>query len=115
MGASSQVAGGLPTPISIAMVLAFAGFVFVRFGRGVRAKRVVWPLVLMTLGVAVLWLPAHDPRFGWRFTLLLAIPFVLGYWKYTFYPSCGAMISRGSMFRGPAFCSDCGRPLRKDI
>ena len=104
----SQPYQDLPLPIIAALVISGVGFVLVRFIRNVQAKRSIWPFVVLGLWVMLMYTPLQDPKFGWRFAAIMAIPFAALYFRYHFCPACGSMIQRGFLFQKAHFCPKCG-------
>ena len=110
----APTAGGLPPYVIAGILISFAGFIFVRFSRNAPAKRIIWPLAVVLFGTSFLSVPAHDPRFGWKFVALLSLPLSFMLLRYTFCSKCGETLDRKAFFRKPAFCSHCGTRLNTD-
>ena len=114
MSVVTQSTAGLPLAVVVTTLLSLAGFLYVQLSRNASIKRIVWPIVVVAFGVAFLYIPLHDPQFGWPFSGLMAIPLAFLYFRFVFCPVCGRTIRRNGLFGKPEFCSKCGAKLNPD-
>lgn len=94
-------------------VIAIAGFLFIRFNKNARLKRVVFPLMLIltyALVIYYVWNTFGD-EFGSIIYVFAAIAAGISYLKYrvvVFCDACSAMTNSERTFSRPTECSKCG-------
>ena len=86
-----QAPEGMPLQVLAFLGTALLAYLYARFGRRIRYKRVAWLLAVGLFGTGFLYVPVHDPGFGWQFAALMSPAFLILYLQYTFCPNCGAM------------------------
>ncbi len=104
----------IPPYVMLGVSASLVGFIFIRFARKTRVKRILWPLTVLVFAASLLSLPIKDPRFGWPFAVMMLLPLLFLYMRYSFCRVCGAIIIRSDLLRRPETCSHCGARLRAD-
>jgi hypothetical protein len=94
-------------------LFGLGSFLFFRFNKNARIKRVAFPVIQIIATAAFLFIVWNmwEGEIGAVFFVFSAIAIAIGvsnYRRAAFCDSCGAMSYSGSMFKRPTDCTACG-------
>lgn len=94
-------------------IFGIASFLFLRFNKNARLKRVVYPLIQIFATVYflfVVWKMVGNDigPVVYVFSVIAIIIGIANYRSVVFCDSCGAMSYSGTPFKRPVECSQCG-------